>query len=190
MKPLTDAQHRALGRSRSKSGVPVSGPRVQPNGKRAIPEGHVSHQLANVLIDGGFAQLVEGALRITHAGEREFTRVRPEGPGLFLDINPARPPTHSLIRAAREEPEMMPAELLRPDWRLRAEAHRKLSRQDLDGARLSGLDHSDERLAELRRMAVERGQDVQSEVKRVELTRKAHERAVRALERKVIDCAA
>jgi hypothetical protein len=176
VKPLTDAQHRALGRSRSKSGVPVSGPRVQPDGKRAIPEGHVSHQLANVLIDGGFAQLVEGALRITHAGEREFARVRPEGPGLFLDVNPARPPTHSLLRAAREEPEILAAPS--PNWLEHSAKLHIASRKDVDATRLSGLPHPEERLAELRRMAVERGTDVSDEQRFVE-------RAVRAFERKV-----
>jgi hypothetical protein len=177
VKPLTDAQHRALGRSRSKSGVPVSGPRVQPDGKRAIPEGHISHQLANVLIDGGFAQLVEGALRITHAGEREFARVRPEGPGLFLDINPARPPTHSLLRAAREEPEILPAP--HPNWLEHSAKLHIASRRDVDALRLSGLPHPEERLAELRRMAVERGIDVSSDVGAIQRRLDSMERKVK-----------
>jgi hypothetical protein len=65
-----------------------------------------------------------------------------------------------------------------PDWQERAEAHRRLARADTDAVRLSGLTHPEERLAELRRMAAERGISISSELRLVE-------RGLASLERKL-----
>jgi hypothetical protein len=72
-----------------------------------------------------------------------------------------------------------------PAWRENAERNRRRARSDQNAARLSGLTHPDELARELKWLAAQRGRDIASELKRVELTRKAHQRAVRALERKV-----
>ena len=65
-----------------------------------------------------------------------------------------------------------------PAWYENAERNRRRARSDVNAARLSGLTHPEERLAELRRLAAERGLDVKDELRFVD-------RSLRALERKV-----
>lgn len=172
MKPLTRAQCRALHNTARKGGAAISS-------ARHAPKGSVRHTVARTLLDEGWVTQVNDTLLITQAGRAKLAEPVPEVPVYLKRRDGLTTLRH---RSVRDEPEVLTPS---PDWAQRAEAHRKLARADTNAARLSGLTHPDERMAELRRLALERGQDVASELKRIDLTRKAHNRAVKALERKV-----
>lgn len=186
MKPLTDAQRTALeAAKRRKGGILVSD-------ERPLPNGCVTRYMAAKLADCGWVTRVNDTLLITKAGRTELSRPRPDRASLYLaryggyTTNPKRSVDHDEPPGSWGGPVAVPmvrAEDLNPDWRLRAEAHRKLSRADLDAARLSGLDHPEERVAELRRMAAERGKDIRGDLRQLE-------HVVRRIERKVSEEAA
>lgn len=181
MRPLTAPQRTALeAAKRRKGGILVSD-------ERPLPNGCVTRYMAGKLIDCGWVTRVNDTLLITKAGRTELSRPRPDRASLYLarhggyTTNPKRSVDHDEPPGSWGGPVAVPvvrAEDLNPNWRENAEAHRKLSRADLDAARLSGLDHPEERLRELRRMAAERGVSISSELRLVE-------RGISSLERKL-----
>jgi hypothetical protein len=145
---LTALERRALGLAKNSAGAELTKARVA-QGKT------VTTAVANRLARRGFGLIIEGRLRISAEGQRVLKVPLPPPAETYLHKRDGLTTRRDL--AVRDEPAVMDVTLLHPDWRLRAEAHRKLSRADLDAARLSGLDHPEERLRELRRMAAERG---------------------------------
>lgn len=139
-----------------------------------LPKGTVSALVALRLVDAGWATRYGDTLIATTAGKRRLGDPLPPRPAIYLHKRDGLTTRRDL--AVRDEPEVMEAP--HPDWRNHAEAHRKLSRADLDAARLSGLDHPEERLRELRLMAAERGVSISSELRLVE-------RGISSLERKL-----
>jgi hypothetical protein len=162
MRPLTSLQRRALHLAARKGGTPTG-----------TVKGTIRVQVANVLLEHEWVTIANGTVLITRAGRAKLNEPIPDVP-VFLHKRDGL--TTRLDLAVRDEAEVMVAP--HEGWHLHAEAHRKLSRSDLDAARLSGLDHPEERLRELRRMAAERGVSISSELRLVE-------RGISSLERKL-----
>jgi hypothetical protein len=163
MRPLTSLQRRALHLAARKGGTPTG-----------TVKGTIRLQVANVLLEHEWVTIANGTVLITRAGRAKLNEPIPDVP-VFLHKRDGL--TTRLDLAVRDEPEVMVAP--HEGWHLHAEAHRKLSRSDLDAARLSGLDHPEERLRELRRMAAGKGIDVTDELRFVNRGLKALERKVR-----------
>jgi hypothetical protein len=70
--------------------------------------------------------------------------------------------------ALPDEPEVIDPGRLHPDWQQRSRAMAQAAASSEDATRLSGLTHPEERLRELRRMAIERGVDVSGDVRVIE----------------------
>lgn len=181
MKPLTALERRVLWMANTKAGVLIVGPKhadriclTDSDGERVVSGRKPTTALANRLVLKGYAATMGSVLRITHEGQKALKV--PLAPLAETYLHKRDGLTTRRDLAVRDEPALMEAP--HPDWRNRAEAHRKLSRADLDAARLSGLDHPEERLRELRRMAAERGVSISSELRLVE-------RGLRSLERKL-----
>lgn len=111
-------------------------------------------------------------------------------PGGGYTTNPKRSIDHDVVVDMRGRTVLVAVEAPKgppdPSWRESAERHRRRARSDVNAARLSGLTHPEERLAELRRMAAESGVDLRGDLRQVE-------HVVRRIERKVTgvdDCAA
>lgn len=98
----------------------------------------------------------------------------------FLHRDSSRGYTSDPREALEEEPEVIGDPL--PVWKVRGETARRRDRQAVDSTRLSGLPTIDDQLAELRRMAAERG---------VDLTRERHvlDKGRAAIERKIEEAA-
>jgi hypothetical protein len=173
---LHPAHRKALRLAVRKGGTLVSAPQLQPDGKRKLPKGTVSALVALRLVDAGWATRYGDTLIATTAGKRRLGDPLPPKPAVYLHKRDGLT-TRRDLAVHDDEPEVMEAPV-HPDWRNHAEAHRKLSRADLDAARLSGLDHPEERLRELRLMAAERGVSISSELRLVE-------RGISSLERKL-----
>jgi len=190
---LTDLERRALRNAKSsRDGAPIvaadAPTRIRwetdnETGERIVAGKHPTVALANRLRLKGYVTAVDGVLRVTEDGLRAFNAVLPPPPQQFLHRRDGL--TTRLHEAARDEPAVMSVDELRRDWAIRAEAARRAERERVDVLRLSGLDHPDDRIREAKRLAAERGKDVAQELRRVDLTRRAHERAVDALERSV-----
>jgi hypothetical protein len=195
VKALTRLERRALGLASNQAGASIVVARKHIDGSK-----DVTRALANRLVLRGLAAITGERLRITHEGQRVLKAPLPEGPPVYLasgggakyattktgrqvEITEGDDLTDhgytTLRHRASDDLETMNPDLLRPDWGLRAEAHRKLCRADLDSARLTGLDHPEERLRVLRKMAAEKGTDVSDELRFVERGLKALERKVR-----------
>jgi hypothetical protein len=165
---LTDLQRRALHLASLKGGVLVTRRRT------ATPK-TVTTRVANVLLELGFVTRHQETLLITKEGRRALHAVLPEGPPVFLRQRDGL--TTRMDQRVREEDEVMsPPD---PRWALRAEERRRLDRQEADAARLSGLMHPEERIAELRRLAAEKGRDIRSDLRQLEHVAKRIERKVR-----------
>jgi hypothetical protein len=145
MTRLTDLQRRALHLASLKGGVLVTRRRT------ATPK-TVTTRVANVLLDLGFVTRHQETLLITKEGRSALHAVLPEGPAEYLRQRDGI--TSRMDLRVREEDEVMRVDKLRPDWASQAEQARRLSSQEADAHRLSGLTHPEERLAELRRMAM------------------------------------
>jgi hypothetical protein len=201
---LHPAHRKALRLAVRKGGTLVSAPQLQPDGKRKLPKGTVSQLVALRLVDAGWATRYGDTLIATMAGKRRLGDPLPPKPPVYLASGGGAKyrtlPNGRQVEVtegddmsdhgyttqrhrASDELETMDPSSVHTDWRLRAEAHRKLSRADLDAARLSGLDHPEERLRELRLMAAERGKDIRGDLRQLE-------HVVRRIERKVSEEAA
>jgi hypothetical protein len=179
-KPLTRAQRDALtAASRRKGGVPVSR-------ERPLPKGAVTAYMASRLTREGWVTRVNDTLLITSAGRSKLNEPIPDSRTLYLarsgryTTNPKRSIDHDEPPGSWGGPVAVPASgQVSADWRERSESHRRAAREDVDASRLSGLTHPEERLAELRRMAAERGLDISSELRYVKHGLKVLERKVR-----------
>jgi hypothetical protein len=169
VKPLTDAQRRALHLAAKKGGSELG------NAK-----GQIRQQTANLLMLRQWVTISSGTALITKAGRAELQKPLPPPPAVFLRRRDGL--TTRMDQRVAEEPELM-RDQLRPDWLEHSAALHLASRRDVDALRLSGLPHPEERLAELRRMALERGIDVSSDVGAIQ-------RRLDAMERKVTRVAA
>jgi hypothetical protein len=148
VKALTRLERRALGLASHSAGASIVVARKHIDGSK-----DVTRALANRLVLRGLAAITGERLRITHEGQRILKAPLPPVAETYLHKRDGLTTRRDL--AVRDEPAVMEAP--HPDWRNRAEAHRKLSRADLDAARLSGLDHPEERTRELRLMATREG---------------------------------
>lgn len=166
---LTSLERRALGLANTKAGAPVGS-------TRSVDRKEVARAVANRLKLKGFAEILEGTLRITKEGQRALNAVLPAPDPVYLHRRDGL--TTMIHLAARGEPEVMNADDLRPDWAEAAESRRRLERAQADAVRLSGLAHPLERLDELKRMAAERRKDIRGDLRQLE-------HVMRRIERKV-----
>jgi hypothetical protein len=166
MKALTAHQRSALHLAARKGGANLA-------------DGKIRRQTANLLALREWVTIVNGVVLITKAGRVVMNAPLPPPPPTFLRRRDGL--THRLDQAVRDEPEVMTAP--RADWAEHSAKLHEASCADVDATRLSGLPHPEERLAELRRMAVERGVDVSSDVGAIQ-------RRLDAMERKVTRVAA
>lgn len=83
------------------------------------------------------------------------------------------------------EPEAIDPARLHPDWQERSQAFQNAAARDSDATRLTGLDHPDEKLRELERLALERGIDITDDVRVIESRKAAIQRRLDEIERKV-----
>jgi hypothetical protein len=173
---LTDLQRHALYLSSLKGGAVVVRKRTS-GGK------HVTTRQANVLERKGLVTRHEDILLITKEGRRELNAVLPEDPPVYLRSGDGLTTRRDL--AQRDEAEVTDPATLKGFWAEESERRRQGSRRATESVKLTAEPVRDEREAEIKRLAFERGKDISEELKRVELTRKAHDRAVRAAERKV-----
>jgi len=182
MKPLTSAQRKALDLANHKGGAPIAL-------ETPSPKGHVTVYMARRLVELGWATRVNDTLLTTKAGRTELNRPRREGPTLYLapqggyTTNPKRSVDHDEPPGSWGGPVAVPAVRpgdVNPNWRENSEALRKIACADETAARLSGLTHPEERLAELKRLAAERGKDIRSDLRQLD-------HVVRRIERKVTD---
>jgi hypothetical protein len=162
MKSLTSVQRSALHLAARKGGANLA-------------DGKIRRQTANLLALRKWVTIVNGVVLITKAGRVVMNAPLPPPPPTFLRRRDGL--THRLDQAVRDEPEVMTAP--RADWAEHSAKLHEASCADIDATRLSGLPHPEERLAELRRMALERGIDVKDELRYVSHSLKVLERKVR-----------
>jgi hypothetical protein len=87
--------------------------------------------------------------------------------------------------ALPHEPESIDPSRLHPNWTERAHAFQTAAARDADATRLTGLDHPDEKLRELQRLALERGIDITDDLRVIESRKAAIQRRLDEIERKV-----
>jgi hypothetical protein len=163
VKPLTAHQRSALHLAARKGGANLA-------------DGKIRRQTANLLMLREWVTIVNGVVLITKAGRTELHKPLPPSPPVFLRQRDGL--TSRMDQRVHEEPELM-RDQLRPDWAEHSTALHEASCADADAMRLSGLPHPEEQIAELRRMAAERGVDVKAELRYVEHAKKVLERKVR-----------
>jgi hypothetical protein len=87
--------------------------------------------------------------------------------------------------ALPHEPESIDPARLHPNWTERAQAFATAAARDADATRLTGVDHPDEKLRELQRMALERGIDITDDLRVIEQRKAAIQRRLDEIARKV-----
>jgi hypothetical protein len=191
VKPLTTAQRSALHLAARKGGCKLA-------------DGKIRVQTANLLALKEWVTIVNGVVLITKAGRAKLNEPLPHVPVYMARggavkyklLKPRGPKdlgrwavddegdeltdhgyTTSKYQGVPGEDETM--DLPRRGWAEHSAKLHEATRADADAMRLSGLTHPDERLAELRRIAAERGIDVSDEERFLQRARKAFERKVR-----------
>jgi hypothetical protein len=185
MKSLTSVQRSALHLAARKGGANLA-------------DGKIRRQTANLLALREWVTIVNGVVLITKAGRAELQKPLPEGPAIYLALGGSvkyktLPSGRQVVedqgkhdpigdhgyttnrgRAADDlESGMIPP---RADWAEHSAKLHEASCADVDATRLSGLPHPEDRLAELRRMGLERGIDVKDELRYVSHSLKVLER--------------
>jgi hypothetical protein len=193
MRPLTATQRKALHLAARKGGNELG------NAK-----GQIRRQTANLLALKEWVTIVNGVALITKAGRAELLKPIPEGPPIFCakggGIKYKTLPSGRQVEdkdgaetlsdhgyttnrgRASDDLEVLPIPPRR-DWLEHSAKLHLASRRDADAMRLSGLTHPEDRVVELRRMAVERGKDIRGDLRQLE-------HVVKRIERKVSEEAA